>query len=554
MAFVDNDWVGYLDRSFQQIKTSVLGRVTSVVPEMSDHSPSNIWIITIDIFASIAEMLGFYIDNASQESFIVVARRLTSVIKLSRGLDYRVRAASPEQVDLLITWNAPTPAFTLALGFKITGTGGIVYTLMEDTPIPLNSTTSIIPISQQTAVNLSTATDGTKNQKISLGVSYVDGSIQLTIASVDYTQVQTFANSSPTDKVFIVEVLEDGNAYIVLGDGINGILPVNGSLVTGTYTTTLGIAGAVGAGGFNISTIVLGAALPGGVNITAANSTLNSSGGRGYEDIETIRTNAIRSIRTLNRMVTTSDHEYVINSVPGVAQTKVQFACGKIVNLYIVPDGGGIASSGLISTAQAVAEDSKIVGMNPLVLAAGQTRLILETNVTAKKRKSLTDTKTQVDNALVEFGTVANQTINGAIRISDIEALIATLPNVSFVDIVSMYTIPYARPVVGNHALNWTNQTNNLSAISVKWQIEFDGTNFNVFKNTVFVGSVPVGTLFVSPDGEFSFTILAGTYSSGNTWNFTVMPFLMDLQLTDYTIFTIELTDITNNILPYPIS
>jgi len=554
MAFVNNDWVGYLDRTAQQIKSSILGRITTVVPEMTDHSASNIWIITIDIFSGIAEMLGFYIDNAAEEGFIVVAKRLTSVIKLSRGLDYRVRAASPEQVDLLITWNAPTPAFTLALGFKITGTGGIVYTLMSDILIPLNSVTSLVPISQQSSVNLSTLTDGTKNQKINLGTNYVDGSIQLTIESTDYARVSTFANSAPQDLVFIVEVLEDGNAYIVLGDGINGLLPINGSSVVGTYTTTLGVNGAVGANGFDFSTIVLGAALPGGVTITNANSTLNSSGGTGYEDIESIRTNAIRSIRTLERMVTSLDHEYVISSVPGVAQTKTQFSCGKVVNNYIVPDGGGIASSGLIAIAQAAADESKIVGMNEVVLAAGQTRLVLITNVTANKRKSLTDTKTQVDNALVLFGTVQNQLINGAIRISDIEALIDNLSNVSFVDIISMYIIPYARPIVGSNALNWVNETNSLSVGPINWVIEFNGVNFNIFRNSIPVGIATIGAQFVSPGGEFKFTINASTYAAGNTWSFTVLGFLTDLQLNDYTIFTIELGDITNNILPYPIS
>lgn len=554
MASVNNDWVGYLDRSFQQIKTSVLGRITTVVPEMTDHSASNIWIVTLDIFSAIAEMLGFYIDNAAQEAFIVTARRLTSVIKLSRGLDYRVRAASPERVDLLITWNAPTPAFILALGFKITGSGGIIYTLMNDVSIPLNSTTSLVPISQESLINLATVTDGTKNQKISLGTNYVDGSIQLQIESIDYDQVKTFANSAPGDLVFIVEVLEDGNAYIILGDGINGILPINGSAVTGTYTTTLGPNGAVGAGGFDATTIVVGAPLPGGVTIVSANTSLNSSGGTGYEDIESIRTNAILSIRTLDRMVTRSDHEYVLGSVPGVAHVKTDFACGKLVNNYIVPDGGGIASSGLISEVQAVAEDSKIVGLNEVILAAGQTRLVLVTNVTANKRKSLTDTKTQVDNALLDFGAVQNQVINGAIRISDIEALIDNLSNVSFVDIISMYTIPYPRPVIGSNALNWTTQTTDQSVAPINWSIEFNGANFNVFRNSVSVGVASVGVQFISPSNDFKFTINAGTYAIGNTWNFIVMPFLADLQLTDFTIFTIEIGDITNNILPYPVN
>lgn len=551
MASVKNDWVGYLDRSFQQIKTSVLSRLTTAVPEMTDHSAPNIFIVFLDIFAAIAEMLGFYIDNASRESFIVTAQRKSSVVKLSRGLDYRVKGAQPEKVDLLITWNHATPSsFTLHLGFKITGTSGSVFTLKNDVTIPISVITSTIPISQETLTNLSTTTDGTKNQKISLGISYVHKSIQITVDGDLFDEVDTFANSSPTDKHFIVEILEDGNAYIIFGDGNNGVLPTNGLATVGTYTTTLQANGKVGAGGFDHNTIVLSGSLPGGLSISDANSLLNSSGGTDYEDIENVRNNSVLSIRTIDRMVTASDHKYVINTVPGVAKSEIDFSCGKIVSIYIVPSGGGIASSGLISDAQAVADDSKMVGMTPVVKAAGVTRLILSTNVTAKKRKSLTDTKTQVDNALIAFGDVVNQEINGAIRLSDLQALIDDLPNVDFVDIVSMYTIPYPRPISGTHTLNWSTETNALSITPVDWRVEYNGSVFMVFRDNLFIGNATIGSAFLAPGGEFKFTINAASYSSGDTWEFIVMPFLKNLQLEDFTIFTIEVGDLNNNILP----
>ncbi len=552
MASVKNDWVGYLDRSFQQIKTSVLSRLSIAVPEMTDYSASNIFIIFLDIFSALAEMLGFYIDTAARESFIVTALRKSSVIKLSRGLDYRVKGASAESVDLTITWNAPIGStFTLTSGFTITGTGGIVYRLLQDVSVLGGSTTTIIPLSQVALVNLSTSTDGSKNQKITLGTSYVNASIQLVVDGDSFDEVSTFANSSPTSKEFIVEILEDGIAYAILGDGYNGVLPTSGVSITGTYQNTLAELGKVGAGGFDDSTIALGGSLPMGVSITDANSVINSSGGASYESLENIRNNAVLSIRTIDRMVTRSDHRFVINTVPGVAKSEVDFNCGKIVNIYIVPAGGGIASGTLLAAAQVVADDSKIVGMKPIAIPAGITRLILGTHVTAKKRKSLVDTKTQVDNALLDFGSVENQEINGAIRMSDLQALIDDLSNVDFVDIVKMYTIPYARPLLTNtNPLIWINETTSLSLINVSWRLEYNGSAFTVFRENIYLGTIAIGAEFVAPGAEFKFTIGAGTYVTGNQWSFVVMPYMQNLQLVDFTIFTIEIDDIENTIFP----
>lgn len=552
MASVKNDWIGYLDRSFQQIKTSVLSRLSIAVPEMTDYSASNIFIIFVDIFSAIAEMLGFYVDTAARESFIVTAQRKSSVVKLSRGLDYRVKGANPESVDLIIIWNAIIGStFTLNSGFTITGTGGIIYRLLQDISVTAGSTTTAIPISQVALTNLSTTTDGSKNQKINLGTSYVHRSIQLIVDGDSFDEVSTFSNSSPTSKEFIVEILEDGIAYAILGDGYNGVLPTNGLAITGTYQTTLAELGKVGAGGFDDGTIALNGSLPMGVSITDANSIMNSAGGVSYEVIEKVRNNAVLSIRTIDRMVTSSDHKFVINAVPGIAKSEVDFNCGKIVNIYVVPEGGGIASSTLLAAAQVVAEESKIVGMKPVVVPAGVTRLILGTHVTARKRKSLVDTKTQVDNALLEFGSVENQEINGAIRMSDLQALIDDLPNVDFVDIVKMYTIPYARPLFTNiNPLIWVNETTTLSITNATWRLEFNGTTFAIFRENIYLGLIAIGSEFVAPDGEFKFTINAGTYASGNQWSFVVMPYLQNLELIDFTIFTIEIDDIDNTIFP----
>ncbi len=76
---LDNPWVGYITRSYQQIKDSLLSRMVTNNPEITDHSESNILVIIIGMFAGIAEMLGYYIDNMAREAFIATARKFTSM-------------------------------------------------------------------------------------------------------------------------------------------------------------------------------------------------------------------------------------------------------------------------------------------------------------------------------------------------------------------------------------------------------------------------------------------------------------------------------------------
>lgn len=548
MAIVKNDWVGYLDRSYQQIKTSLLSRVTASNPELTDHSESNPFVILLSMFAGVAEMLGYYIDNIAEEGHMATARRRSSVIKHSKVLDYRIRARNPEQVDLIITWNAPIAAgFTISAGMFIDSADNIRFVSLEDVVVPIGATATTVPISQITQVTNSNyfTTNGVGRQKVSLGTTYAHKSLQLTIDGEEYTEVDTFAHSLSTDKHYIVDIDTDGLAYIILGDGIKGILPTSALTGAVIYRTTLGPAGKVGVGKFETSSLTFNGSLPVGVTVSSTNTLFASSGGAEYEATEEIRTNAVQSIRTLDRAVTRQDHKDILEAVAGVAKAEVHFCCGKTVDLYIVPDGGGTASSGLITASQTEIDGKKMVATFPKVYAAGETKLVIWATVTARKRKSISETKTQVDAALVEWGLAENQEINGAVRLSDLQALIDNLSNVDFVELTALYTKPYARPFgTTTNNLIWTNQTKQPSSATILWRLEYDGTNMRVFRAGVFLGNIAIGATYNAPDNIFTFTVSAGSYTNGDIWEFYTYPFLATIQLVDFTIFKVDSADL----------
>jgi len=134
-----NQWVGYLNRSYQQIKSSLLTRLGETVPEVTDHSESNILVVIISMFSGVTEQLNYYIDNMAREAFISTARRFSSLVKLTRLIDYRIKAAVPASVDLLLTLPDPlvfvvpgATSFTIPAGTEFTATNGIVFITYTD--------------------------------------------------------------------------------------------------------------------------------------------------------------------------------------------------------------------------------------------------------------------------------------------------------------------------------------------------------------------------------------------------------------------------------------
>ena len=101
---LENKWVGYLQRGYLQIKNSILNRVRSSVPEITDFSESNILVIIVSMFSGMVEQLNYYIDQLLRESFVTTARRYTSLVRHARTFDYRIKAANPASTVLVVTF------------------------------------------------------------------------------------------------------------------------------------------------------------------------------------------------------------------------------------------------------------------------------------------------------------------------------------------------------------------------------------------------------------------------------------------------------------------
>lgn len=551
---IKNPWVGYLNRSYDQIKQAVINKLPANVPEVTDHSEGNLLIKIVGIFAGIAEMLNHYIDNVARESFITTARKFSSVVKLTRLIDYRIKAAIPSSTDLTLYFKDGanpfilTSDYTVNVGSIFTDEDGREWVSTKTVTAPAGLSEMVIPVRQyqfQAGVNIGT-TDGTANQEILIGTDYVDDTMTLLIGTQFWERKNTLGRSKPTDQHFIIEITTEKNAVVKFGDGVNGAIPVTGQAVFGDYFITNGLEGNNAQLG-SINTITTALVPPTGATLEVTNLNL-PSGGLDYESLESIKRSAPLSIRTLDRAVTRQDYVDIAILSPGVELAALQFDCGKTVDIYIAPENGGLAQGPLLSSTLDYINQRKMVTTFVNVLPAGETYVKLTLDITGKFRIDAASIQADVTEAILENYQFSNSDINKKLRTSDIISLVDNLDKVDFLDLTKLSAVPYPRPLSGSVALNWDIEVLNTSTTTHQWTLQYTGTNFIIRKDGTYITNVTVGTQYTDPDGNITFTINSGAYVIGMNWEFKTYPNNKNLEIDDFTVPIIREQDLILNI------
>ena len=542
---LQNPWVGYLQRNYQEIKTNILQRLAESNPEVTDHSESNILVVVLGIFSGIAEMLNYYIDNMARESFITTCRKYSSAVKLTRLIDYRIKSKIPASVDILITFfesDGETPYelptdILIPIGTKFSTTNGVEFVSVNDITVPANSVSANIPVRQKTKEdddNLGVTTND-PDQVYSLGKDYVYNSIELYVGGEFWELQETLGRSKPTDKHYIVEVSASKEAYIRFGDNINGAIPTAGQTLLADYFTSLGSLGNVEIGTINSSTTNFTAVY--GIPDYVITNPNKAVAGTDFEDIERIRRSAPLSLRTLDRAVTKQDYIDIGLLAPGVDKVNLLFNCGKYVNLYISPNGGGIASTSLLQDVEQFFDDKKMVTTFVKALPAGESRLKINLHVVGKFRVNGEQLRADVENALLDAYSYEKSDVNKTTRVSDLIALVDNLPRVDYLQLISLSIIPYIRPVKQSTvALNAEFTVNRGTPQPTDWLIKFDGIYMKILKNNTQMANILINQVYDAPDFIFTIKILPGAYQTGDEWRFRTMPTSSDLILNDYSV------------------
>lgn len=540
---ITNKWLNPYQRSYQQIKAklveSLMGLKDSQGQKLiTDYSEGNILIIILSLFAAIAEVLHYYVDNMARETFLSTARRYDSVVKHGALVDYHARAAIAATVDVIlsrsITGNSIGAKLTIPQGTLFTDSNGNSWLSARDVTWYSNVTTCKVPIIQHekyTASALNNMVIPTGDRVIlNLGTLpngkyYEQGSMSLQIGGETWVLVDTFAKSKPTDKHFMVSVNESLSPYIMFGDGTFGKKPAAGAKITNVvFYLTNGSKGNVKSNTITSIPSVISSSI---TDATVSNA-YDAAGGSNYENFTMLKEHIPLSVKTLGVAITKEDFESLAMLVDGVNKAKADYECGRKLTVYISPDGGAVASSELISRVYNLLSQRAPMTTWLKVKSAGKVQIIIEMDVTGKKSYKTAEIQTQILTALYNAYSPEQAQIGGDVRISDIYALIDNLSTVDYLHLTKFYIKPWPTTIYGNKELNLGQFKLNKAKGSMTYYITFNSsTTFtvrSVSNGYVATGSVGSSIQIIDKANGFDFSldIQNNSYQSGYRYSITV--------------------------------
>lgn len=540
---ITNKWLNPYQRSYQQIKAKLVESLMGLKdPQgqklITDYSEGNILIIILSLFAAIAEVLHYYVDNMARETFLSTARRYDSVVKHGALVDYHARAAIAATVDVIlsrsITGNSIGAKLTIPHGTLFTDSSGNSWLSARDVIWYSNVTTCKVPIIQHeryTASALNNMVIPTGDRVIlNLGTLpngkyYEQGSMSLQIGGETWVLVDTFAKSKPTDKHFMVSVDEALNPYIMFGDGTFGKKPAAGAKITNVvFYLTNGTQGNVKSNTITSAPSVISSSI---TDATVSNA-YDAGGGSNYENFTMLKEHIPLSVKTLGVAITKEDFESLAMLVDGVNKAKADYECGRKLTIYISPDGGAVASSELINRVYNLLSQRAPMTTWLKVKSAGKVQIILEMDVTGKKSYKTAEIQTQILTALYNAYSPEQAQIGGSVRVSDIYALIDNLSTVDYLHLTKFYIKPWPTTIYGNKELNLGQFKLNKAKGSMTYYITFNSsTTFtvrSVSNGYVTTGSVGSSIQIIDKANGFDFSldIQNNSYQSGYRYSITV--------------------------------
>lgn len=540
---ITNKWLNPYQRSYQQIKAKLVESLMGLKdPQgqklITDYSEGNILIIILSLFAAIAEVLHYYVDNMARETFLSTARRYDSVVKHGALVDYHARAAIAATVDVIlsrsITGNSIGAKLTIPQGTLFTDSSGNSWLSARDVIWYSNVTTCKVPIIQHeryTASALNNMVIPTGDRVIlNLGTLpngkyYEQGSMSLQIGGETWVLVDTFAKSKPTDKHFMVSVDEALNPYIMFGDGTFGKKPAAGAKITNVvFYLTNGTQGNVKSNTITSVPSVISSSI---TDATVSNA-YDAGGGSNYENFTMLKEHIPLSVKTLGVAITKEDFESLAMLVDGVNKAKADYECGRKLTIYISPDGGAVASSELINRVYNLLSQRAPMTTWLKVKSAGKVQIILEMDVTGKKSYKTAEIQTQILTALYNAYSPEQAQIGGSVRVSDIYALIDNLSTVDYLHLTKFYIKPWPTTIYGNKELNLGQFKLNKAKGSMTYYITFNSSTTFIVRSVsngyVTTGSVGSSIQIIDKANGFDFSldIQNNSYQSGYRYSITV--------------------------------
>jgi hypothetical protein len=350
----------------------------------------------------------------------------------------------------------------------------IIFTTLVDSFVPYLGTSTVIAeqgINVDTLTENAAGTDSIAGELIGSSSGEPDQSFVLKETVIDSTTIEVYVERGslfeewtavshiedygPNATVFSVYIDAEDNVFIKFGDGVSGYIPTLNARIKARYIAGGGPTGNIPAGA--ISAIY---AVPGSVNEATIMSTISATnlkaatGGSYPESSDSIRFNAPKALRALNRAVTLEDFENLALSVPQVGKAKAVATSPTSIGLYIAPERdllsldttpgvSGVTATTELTLLQSLVSsfmsDKLQIGATMTMLTPIYTSAYVAVSFTKYPQYSSTTISNSIKTTITSAFSYNNSAFSDVITPSEIEYKLRQIEGIQNVAVTSLY-------------------------------------------------------------------------------------------------------------------
>lgn len=316
--------IDYSARDWDTIRSSVIDFLRRRFPsDWTDFTESNIGVALIEAVAYMFDNLSYAVDRSVNENFLETATQRDSVARLAALVGYKLTPATAASVTLItpvgelndrespVFISAGTPVqagdviFEVDADYTITKIGDMWSTNNGDPTI----VAVIGAVEGASTTDVFTSFGGKFQVYQGKSISYIDGSMTVTVDGVVWTPVESLVLGDPSDQdnQYIYEILldKDDTPSIKFGDGVTGLAPANLAAVVMRYRIGGGSRGNIAANTIDVDIPCLENNKNSTIRVT--NGDASASGGTDRETIDRAKLFAPVWGRTTDRAITYND-------------------------------------------------------------------------------------------------------------------------------------------------------------------------------------------------------------------------------------------------------
>lgn len=376
--------IDYTNKDYASLREAMLELAREKLEAWTDHSPNDLGVVLLELFATMGDVLLYYQDRIANESYLETAVERRSVINLLRLIGYELRPPQPASADLTLLFDQDaTGTVTVPTGaeFKTTAkaTGEPIHfqyvgepldvdlnpitatTIREypDKPYKRYQTLPVIQVDEAVPKEILGSSDSSGSQRYPLArLPLIEGTLVVTVdegaGPKAWEKKGTLLYSLGDDEHYVVLRDADDRAWVIFGDGKHGKVPRRGrNNIAAAYRVGGGTRG-------NVPPNTITKAVTTIRDLKRVFNERPATGGAAHESSSEAALRGPHLFRASGRAVTAQDYEFHAKEF-GVGKARARAAGWNRIELFVAPVGGGQPTDTLKEDLRAYFEDKRIM-------------------------------------------------------------------------------------------------------------------------------------------------------------------------------------------------